>query len=297
MSRQMHVVAAALVDVDGRVLINRRLPGTHMAGRWEFPGGKVHSGEDAAQALARELDEELGIRPTRLRPLIRIAHDYPDRKVLLDCWSVDGWDGALTAREGHPLAWVRPGDLSDYDLLEADRPMVTALRLPDRYAITDQDPARLLEDGVRLIQLRTPNLETCAPDAIQQCREQGATLLLNSDPEYAAALGADGVHLNSQRLLALDRRPLPSDRWVAASCHDARELAHARAIGCDFAVLGPVAMTTSHAEADPLGWPRFAALADCAGMPVYALGGMGVDDIETAWAHHGQGIAGISAFA
>lgn len=286
----------------------QRLPGTPYAGCWEFPGGKLESGEDASTALARELQEELGIAPTQARPLIRIRHDYPERSVRLACARVDAWTGDLTAREGHPLAWVMPDEITAYDMLAADRPIIAALRLPATYAVTPDLPeaplldhlARLLESDHPLIQLRAPSLGTRFADvatmAIARARERGATLILNGSPALARTLDADGVHLNAARLRELTERPLPSDRWVGASCHTADELAHARAIGCDFAVLGPVAPTASHPGAAPLGWDAFAALADCAGLPVYAIGGLHPDDAATAWAHHGQGVAGISAF-
>lgn len=294
MPARLHVVAAALVGDDGRVLINQRLPGTSMAGRWEFPGGKVEPAESPQQALVRELQEELGIVPSAYRPLMRIHHDYAERKVMLDFWRVSAWSGVVTAREGHPLAWVTPDALRGYDLLEADRPLVNALRLPDRYAITAGAPDLLTGDA-GLVQVRAPDAARFAA-AIARAQAAGRRVLVNDTPEQALALSADGVHLTAARLMSLDHRPLPADRWVAASCHNARELAHARDIGCDFAVLGPVRKTASHPNASPLGWQQFAALAEVAGLPVYALGGMALEDLETAWQHHAQGIAGISAF-
>ena len=304
----IEVAAAALVRPDGRVLIMRRLPGTAMAGQWEFPGGKLERGEDAPTALARELDEELGIAPVQARPLIRIRHEYPARSVRLDCARVDAWRGEVAAREGHPLAWVLPDEIASFDMLAADRPIVAALRLPTRYAVTADLPVarmldeieRLIDAGYPMIQLRAPSLGAhfakIAATAVARCRTRGTTLLLNGDASIARAVDADGVHLSAARLRTLSERPLPADRWVGASCHDARELAHARAIGCDFAVVGPVARTASHPDAAPLGWDAFAALADCAGMPVYAIGGLRPDEAPTAWVHHGQGVAGISAW-
>lgn len=277
-----------------------------MAGQWEFPGGKFETGEEAPAALTRELFEELGVIPIRTRPLIRIRHDYPERSVRLDCARVDHWEGEVFAHEGHPLAWVAPDELTTYEMLAADRPIVAALRLPTHYAVTADAStdalldgvARLLTAGDTFIQFRAPSLGAryadAAAAAIALCRARGATLILNGDPALARALDADGVHLNAARLRALSTRPLPANRWVGASCHDAEALAHARAIGCDFAVVGPVAPTASHPGATPLGWDAFAALADCAGLPVYAIGGLRRSDATTAWAYHGQGVAGIS---
>jgi 8-oxo-dGTP diphosphatase len=121
------VVAAVLYDAAGSVLIAQRPPGKHMAGRWEFPGGKVAAGETEAAALTRELREELGIEVRAGRPLMRLTYDYEDRSVELSLWIVERFSGVPRAREGQLLRWVPPAQLPDEDLLEADRPFVEAL--------------------------------------------------------------------------------------------------------------------------------------------------------------------------
>jgi len=122
------VVAAALYDARGRVLIAQRPQGRHQAGRWEFPGGKVAPGESEAAALARELREELGIEVTASRPFMRLEHSYADRSVELSMWIVERFAGAPRSLDGQRLRWVAPADLGQADLLEADRPFVEALR-------------------------------------------------------------------------------------------------------------------------------------------------------------------------
>jgi 8-oxo-dGTP diphosphatase len=122
------VVAAALYDAEGRVLIAQRPQGRHQAGRWEFPGGKVAPGEPEAAALARELREELGILVTASRPFMRLRHTYPDRSVELSMWIIERFSGAPRGLDGQELRWVAPGRLGDQDLLEADRPFVEALQ-------------------------------------------------------------------------------------------------------------------------------------------------------------------------
>jgi len=121
------VVAAALYDRLGRVLIAERPPGKHMAGRWEFPGGKVAKGESELAALQRELAEELGIEVRAARAFMRLQHDYPDRRVELSLWIVQAYAGLPASREGQGLKWVVPAGLGAEDMLEADRPFVTAL--------------------------------------------------------------------------------------------------------------------------------------------------------------------------
>ena len=105
---------------------------------WEFPGGKVESGEPVQIALSRELDEELGIQVNGARPLIRISHHYPDKSVLLDVWWVDAFTGEAHGREGQPVRWVRPKQLNEYEFPAANRPIVTAAQLPSRLWITNQ---------------------------------------------------------------------------------------------------------------------------------------------------------------
>ena len=121
------VVAAAILDAAGRVLIAERPAGKHMAGRWEFPGGKVAPGEAEAAALARELAEELGIEVIAARPMMRLSHRYPDRTVELSMWVVESYRGEPQALDGQGLKWVPRGQLGSEDILEADRPFVAAL--------------------------------------------------------------------------------------------------------------------------------------------------------------------------
>ena len=127
MSSTIHVVAGALFDAAGRVLIAQRPPGKALAGRWEFPGGKLHAAEDAPTGLARELREELGVEVHAAEPLIRYAHDYADRVVWIDMWVVTRWSGEPRGLDGQALKWVLPADLPGEDILEADAPIVREL--------------------------------------------------------------------------------------------------------------------------------------------------------------------------
>lgn len=126
----MLVVAGALVDADGRVLIARRPKGKRMAGLWEFPGGKVAPGETPEAALIRELQEELGVdtRESCLAPIAFASHRYDDFHLLMPLYVCRVWKGAPSPREGQELAWVRPPRLSDYPMPPADAPLVALLR-------------------------------------------------------------------------------------------------------------------------------------------------------------------------
>ena len=307
----IHVVAAVLEDEAGRILLAQRPEGAHQGGLWEFPGGKVEPGESAGEALRRELREETAIEVRSHRPLIRVRHAYADRTVVLDVHRVTSWMGEATGLEGQPLAWVPPADLDRFPMPAADRPIVTAIRLPHTYVVTPPDPGdpeaftaslkAVLRQGHRLVQLRLlgrdrAEVERYALAALPLCSEAGARLLIHRDCQLAEDLGADGVHLTSAHVRSLDARPFPPGRLVAASCHDADELARAEALGADFAVLSPVLPTASHPGAPHLGWDRFAALVEDVRIPVYALGGMTRDLMETAWRRGAQGVAGIRGF-
>jgi 8-oxo-dGTP diphosphatase len=128
----IHVVAGALLDDQGRVLIAQRPPGKHLAGGWEFPGGKLEPGEDRRAGLARELREELGIAIVRPRPLIRVRHSYDYGDVLIDMWVVSRYRGEAKGLDGQALRWCTRDELESAELLPADGPIVAALRLPER---------------------------------------------------------------------------------------------------------------------------------------------------------------------
>jgi len=128
----VHVVAAAVIDATGRVLIAQRPAGTHLAGGWEFPGGKLEPGEERLAGLARELREELGITIATPRPLIRVCHAYPSREVLLDIWVVTRYSGEPRGLDGQALRWCTQDELAVTELLPADKPIVAALRLPEQ---------------------------------------------------------------------------------------------------------------------------------------------------------------------
>lgn len=312
MPASIHVVAGVLHDAAGRVLIAQRPPGKHLAGLWEFPGGKCEAGEAPVDALARELREELGVVVESARPLIAIPYRYPEQDVLLDVWHVAAWSGRPHPHEGQSLAWIDVAELDRVPMPPADRPAIAALRLPDRCLITpDVAPGathellagieRACRRGVRMVQLRLPRwppgeIARAVREVRPLCDAHGARLLLNGDHRLAMVLGAEGTHLPARVAATLSQRPIPADRWLGVSCHDAAELLHAVRIGADFATLSPVFATPSHPEANTLGWDGFADLVAHVPIPVYALGGLEAEDIDAAQMAGAQGIAGIRAF-
>lgn len=310
-TRSIHVVAAVITDARGRVLLNRRTENRDMAGLWEFPGGKREAGETSEQALVRELREELGIEAQVGDWLMDVPQLYPDKHLRLEVRHVRNWKGTPRGREGQAITWVAPDKLSRYSMPPADLPVVAALRHPDRYLITPEPDAddeaahqlwytrlaQALEAGARRVQLRTPASAArvaLAEQAIGRHRND-VQWLLNRDIVLAQRLGV-GVHLGGEQLEQLQERPLPEGQLVAASCHDLAQLQAAQRLGCDFAVLGPVQATASHPQAAPLGWEAFEALRAQVSLPIYALGGLGADDIVQARRHGAQGIAAIRGF-
>ena len=123
------VVAVALVDSDGRVLLAQRPEGKQLAGLWEFPGGKLEPGERPEEALIRELQEELGItvKTPCLAPLTFASHAYDDFHLLMPLYICRKWEGFVQSREGQALKWVKPKALRDYPMPPADAPLIPHL--------------------------------------------------------------------------------------------------------------------------------------------------------------------------
>jgi len=306
--KRIHVAAAAVSDARGRVLIAQRPAHVHQGGLWEFPGGKLEPGESARQALTRELREELGIEVGSARPLIQVRHDYPDKAVLLDVWRVDDYAGVPVGREGQPLEWVTHSDLGNFAFPAANRPIVRALQLPDRYLITPEPGRdipgflamleRAFERGISLVQLRAKQqtdagYRQLATAVATVCRSANVQLLLNCAPQLLSGLEVQGVHLSGHRLMQLRRRLPGSDYLVAASCHNREEVIHAGKLGLDFIVVSPVRKTASHPGTPAIGLEGLRSLCESAVMPVYALGGMQETDIEAVCECGAQGIAAI----
>ncbi len=307
-SQALQVAVAIIKNASGEILLSYRHEHLHQGNLWEFPGGKFEAGENAEQALIRELREELNLIIEQASPTLVVEHQYPEKLVRLHVWTVTQFSGELVSCQGQEIRWVRPEALTDYSFPAANRTIITAARLPARYAIlaghtpfdTESQLLAMLDSGIRLIQLRTKKftgaeLQSTIKACYPLCQDAGADLLLNSDLLQAAKLACDGVHLISRHLLALKQRPSVKG-WVAASCHDQSELLHAQSIGVDFIVLAPVKKTTSHTDALPIGWQKFSDLVAGVNIPVYALGGIEASDLVQANQMGAQGIAGISAF-
>lgn len=303
---RVEVAVAVIERPDGAFLLASRPPGKAYAGWWEFPGGKVEAGETARQALQRELREELGIELETAWPWLNRSFNYPHADVMLRFFRVTQWRGELHPHEGQTLAWTQV-DLAGKSpavapILPANGPILKALRLPLEYAISDA--AKLgpevflrrleqrLEQGLKLVQWREKAAPAGLADQVAaRCKAAGAVLMCNGDAALAARLGA-GLHLNAKQLAEaarLQRRP--DFEWLAASCHDRTELQFAQQLELDFVVLSPVLPTSSHPGEPTLGWRTFSALLNDCALPVFALGGLGWNDLALARGHGAHGIA------
>ena len=308
-SPRVEVAAAVIIDVAGRVLLARRTDGRDLAGLWEFPGGKLEPGESVEHALARELHEELGIEARIGAPLIAVAQQYPHKRLRLDVRHVRQWQGSPRGQEGQALAWVPVDKLVNYAMPPADRPVVAALRQPDRYLVTpspiacESDHDWLdalqcsLDAGIRRVQLRLQGLDDSRRHALvaaaaKRCIAAGAEVLVNGDIALARELGI-GLHLRAAQLDGLPQRPVAAGVLLAASCHSADELRVAEALGCDFVIAGPLKPTPTHPDSSGIGWAQFEHLREHTSLPIYAIGGLAPADIPTARHHGAQGIAAI----
>jgi 8-oxo-dGTP diphosphatase len=308
MTRIIDVAAAVIERGDGGFLLARRPPGKVYAGYWEFPGGKVETGETTRAALARELHEELGIEVETAYPWITRIYAYAHATVRLHFFRVVKWTGLPHGRENQPIEWQYPGSATVAPMLPANAPVLAALGLPGIYAISNAAELgvaqflkrldRALANGLRFIQFREKTmLEGSAREllgeVVARARRCGARVLVNSSHPHSMRRVADGVHLTAADLARTTARP--ADILLAASCHDAAEIARATDLGCDFIVLGPVLPTTSHPGAATLGWARFGELSRGLSYPAYALGGMHADDLSTARELGAHGIAMMRA--
>lgn len=320
--RYIQVAVGVIVNAHRHVLIAKRPLHVHQGGLWEFPGGKLEESETVHQALVRELKEELGIEVFSSAPLIQIRHDYGDKAVLLDVHCVNEFSGEPVGTEGQEIRWVSPHELHQYSFPAANKPIIDAITLPLRLAITGEahdldtwlaKTKRLIETFSGGIVLRHQLLHqqdsavALIAKLSTQLRARASNLgvvMLNTSVDVYKALTNEfpdlplHLHLNRWNIRSVvDSGYSPPVGIVAgASCHSQEELQIAATLGVNYALLSPVKNTKSHPDASPLGWESFRHLVHQVNFPVYALGGVSETDIIDAQAAGGQGIASISAF-
>ena len=299
-------VAAAVIERPGEFLLAQRPAGKPYAGFWEFPGGKIEPGEDARAALVRELREELGIEVRAATPWITRVYAYTHATVRLHFFRVTAWEGEPQPLEDQAIRWQAVGAPDVSPMLPANAPVLSALALPEIMVVSDAQRAgldewvnaldRCIASERVLVQLREKSLprlpmQHLLSRVLALAAPVGLPVVVNSD--CGAYPQGGGIHLTSADLVAAPSRPEAG--LVGASCHDAREIGHAAALGLDYALLGPVKPTASHPGATALGWTRFAELAREQPMPVYAIGGLTRADLAEAKRHGAHGVALLSA--
>jgi len=311
-TRALTEVAVGIVTrPDGQVLLAQRPSGKPYAGWWEFPGGKFEPGEQAHEAIVRELHEELGLTIHSSTAWLVREHTYEHARVRLHFRRIEQWSGQPESRENQAFDWCDPVNAGVSPLLPATVPLMRLLALPACYAISAAHVlgealflSRLdqaLAHGLKALQLREPGMPEEAfgrlfEQVLVRCREHRAMLLVNSRHPARFWVGADGVHLRASELTTSGfSLPVPRDQleWVAGSCHSEQELAMAAALGADFAVLGPVCRTQSHPGQPGIGWSGFSSMAAMTPMPVYALGGLDHADLPQAREAGAHGVAMI----
>ncbi len=309
MSKVVEVAAAILLREENshsEFLLAQRPEGKVYAGYWEFPGGKVEPGESLREALVREIQEELGVTIDRAWPWLSCEFTYPHARVRLKFFRANSWHGEISPIEHSGIVWLKiGGEIPVSPVLPANGPILRALELPPIYALTnaaengiEAELSKLegaLNKGLRLIQIRDQTLSAeqrldFARKVMQLAQKhRNALVLVNDDEALAREIGAHGLHLSSARLAQITQRP-PFE-WVAASCHNGEELSRASALNLDFAVLSPVLPTTSHAQAEGIGWEAFARLIERSSLPVFALGGMKPELLDLARENGAHGLA------
>lgn len=306
--RWIEVAAAVVERDDGSFLLAQRPAGKVYAGWWEFPGGKVEDGEPVERALARELEEELGLHVQAAMPWITRTYRYPHGNVRLRFFRVVRWQGEPQAREGQAFAWQRLPTLTVDPILPANGPILKALGLPLFMGVSQAAAlgealwlSRLdsaIARGLRWVQIREPGADASTllrlvREAVARMRAVGGRVVVNGAADVALSAGADGVHLSARALSALGERP--DVDLAGASVHDEAELDRAEAVGVDYAVLGPVQATASHPGVAGIGWDRFTALVSGRPFPVLAIGGLGEADLAMARRAGAHGVAAIRA--
>lgn len=304
------VAAGILINDQGQFLLGSRPKGKPYAGYWEFPGGKLEENESAAEALSRELKEEMGIDVQNATPWITQRFNYPHADVELRFFKVTAWNGQLHGHEGQDLAWQTAGQLSVSPILPANGPILRSLALPTQISISNvaelgesvflkrlqqkwaQEAAWVL---IREPQLTREEYTSLVQKALSIHKPHGGKIIIHRDIELARQLNINHVHLTSSQLSKLSERPTDMD-WVSTSTHQQTDLEKVDQLGLDFAFLGHVNSSQSHPNQLPLGWPEFARLCQLGWrFPIFAIGGQNSNTLTAAQLHGGHGVAILRA--
>ena len=304
-------IAVGVLQKENKVCLALRQKHQSHANHWEFPGGKIEQDETPIEALKREFLEELAVETHDWKLLIVIPWDYEKVSVRLHVYITSEYTSEPLGNEGQQVQWFEIEDLHKLTFPAANKGILMALQLADKYMITGkfsgEDDAlqklnSALKSGIELCQLRAKELDAkgfkgIAQSSITMCHKHKAKILLNGPitllndfPE------ADGVQLASNLIYDYKTRPIAKNKLLGVSTHTDADIEQALKIDADFILLSPVKETNSHPGVAGIGWKTFAQKVQSITVPVYALGGMKLEDIEMAKSQGGQGVAAISGF-
>ena len=303
---------AVIINSQGKILLSQRKKGIHLESLWEFPGGKLNSGESFKQALRREIKEELNINLGECKKLIDFNYCYPDRELHFQVFIVPVKDLVIHHAEKQNIRWIEKSKLKTLDLPSANEIICNALLMPDLYMIADYKVLgnkiislveKQLLCGVRMVQYRITG-EYIPKQTIEigyilkkLCDKYSATLVLNSNWQLWQSIKPHGVHIKSCDLSKYrdlqDEIPFQA---LSAACHTEHDVEMINQCAIHSAVVGSVHPTQTHPEARAIGWIGFSRLCQKINKPVYAIGGCNRTDVRTSQVYGGQGIASIRGF-
>jgi len=309
-NRVVHVAVGVIKNQDNEVLISKRADHVHQGGLWEFPGGKIESGEKVVDALKRELKEELGITCQQVRPLSEIEFDYGDKKVCLHTQVINEFMGTASGCEGQLVQWVKLNSLKDYSFPEANVAILRQIQLPELIQITGQyttikellsKSEQCFRNGVSMLHFRAHHLSDTeyishAKVLKSLCADYEVAMIINRNQKVFEEIDADGLHLTRYESLKYVDRPVGREKYLSVSCHSKQEIKVARHLKADYCFISPVKVAISHDAGEAIGFEAFKCFCHQSPFPLYALGGMTTNDIKQVRSLGGAGVAGISEY-
>ncbi|MDC0127181.1 Nudix family hydrolase [Methylophilaceae bacterium] len=300
----VNVSVAVLINNNRQVLLGQRPHPKSWEGWWEFPGGKIEKGETSVDALYREIDEEIGVKITQFKKWVIRKYSHGGNDITLHFFKVYGWEGEVTSKENQKLVWTHLQNPNVSPILPANLFIQKAFDLPKYYAITNLSETskkvffnqlqNRISNGLKMIQVREKNIsfdefKIFSNEVIKICKPKGVKVIINSDVNLAYEIKADGVHLRSKDLISIKK--IPKNLIVSASCHTQEEIYIAEKLNINFLVLSAIKKTLSHPDIKPIGWDEFEKIVNRVNTPIYALGGLGVNDYSVALENGAIGIA------
>ena len=304
-SRSINVSVGVIRDKDQKILISKRRQGVRHQGLWEFPGGKAKQNENPLETLKRELFEELDIQTVNALLMTELVEKVGNLTINFTLFNVFKWKRKAISKEKQQIEWVSENQLHKYKFPKINNIFCKFIRTPPLILVTDQmnEPEKFFNEletfedsGVDLVQLRPKIADAFRLDFFKSKIYQIANsldlkLMLNGSLASFDSKIYAGLHLPFYEAAKLHSRPISNESLLSTSCHSIEEVKHAELIDVDFLYLSPIKKTATHPSAEPMGWYKANELRQLTSFPVYALGGMTVDELYTAKSLGFRGIA------